>query len=158
MRHGASASSARVAGMLHDLARLFSTQKLLDESVARGLPIDDYAREHPIVLHAPLGAALAAQDFGITDKAIMSAISKHTLGAAEMTPLDCILYLADSLEPGRDFPGRRALEALAFENLAQAMAQTIKSSFLFLKEKGLAAAPQSLQAANTFGLTADSWR
>ncbi len=138
--------------MLHDLARLYSSQRLLEESQSCGLPIDAYARSHPIVLHAPLSAHLAREQFGVRDSAILSAISKHTLGACEMSPLDCILYLADSLEPGRDFAGRARLAAHAFENLELAMAQTIKSSFDFLREKGLEPAPQTLEAASTFGL------
>jgi predicted HD superfamily hydrolase involved in NAD metabolism len=140
--------------MLHDLARLYSANKLLEESQAHGLPIDAYAREHPIVLHAPLGARLAQKQFGIGDPAILSAISKHTLADGQMSRLDCVLYLADGLEPGRDFADRPALAALALENLERAMALTIKSSLDLLKEKGLEAAPQSLAAAHFFGLAA----
>ena len=147
-----------MAGMLHDLARLYSAQRLLDEAAARGMPVDAYAREHPVVIHAPLSAELARDRYRITDEAILSAIRKHTLGAADMSRLDCILYLADSLEPGRDFPERASLEALALRNLDEAMRATMKSSFLFLREKGLGPAPQTIQAAKMFGLTADSWR
>ncbi|MDP9016837.1 MAG: bis(5'-nucleosyl)-tetraphosphatase (symmetrical) YqeK [Candidatus Eremiobacteraeota bacterium] len=154
--HGESTTRARLAGMLHDLARLYSAQRLLDESQARGLPIDAYAREHPVVLHAPLGAELAREMFGVDDEGVLSAIRKHTLGAAEMSRLDCILYLADGLEPGRDFPERQALATLALADLAAATAATMRSTFAYLREKGLAAAPQSLQAESTFGRPADS--
>lgn len=148
--NGESTFKARMAGMLHDLARLYSSKRLLEESQSRGLPVDAYARDNPIVLHAPLSAHLAREQFGVSDPAILSAISKHTLGAREMSALDCIVYLADSLEPGRDFPDRGRLAELAFQNLGRAMAQTIKSSFGFLREKGLEPAPQTLEAASTF--------
>lgn len=144
--------------MLHDLARLYSAPRLLEEAALRQIPIDDYAREHPIVLHAALGADIARETFGIANEAVLSAIRKHTLGDREMSPLDCVLYLADGLEPGRAFAEREKLLALAFEDLGGAMAATLESTFLFLREKGLTAAPQSLQAADTFGLPADSWR
>ncbi|MFN2529052.1 MAG: bis(5'-nucleosyl)-tetraphosphatase (symmetrical) YqeK [Candidatus Baltobacteraceae bacterium] len=153
--YGESTFNARLAGMLHDLARLYSSHRLLEESQSCGLSIDAYAESNPIVLHAPLSAHLAREQFGISDSAVLSAISKHTLGAAEMSPLDCILYLADSLEPGRAFADRPRLAALAFENLELAMAQTIKSSFGFLWEKGLEPAPQTLEAASMFGLQVD---
>ena len=118
------------------------------------MPIDAYACEHPIVLHAPLSARLAQEQFGVGDPAILSAISKHTLGDGRMSRLDCVLYLADGLEPGRTFPERPALAAVAFENLERAMALTLKSSLTLLVQKGLEAAPQSLEAANLFGLAA----
>src|SRR6185437_6991288 len=54
--HGASPEKARTAGMLHDLARLYSADKLMRDSVDYGLEIDEYALEHPVVLHAPLSA------------------------------------------------------------------------------------------------------
>lgn len=154
-RHGLDCNRARIAGMLHDLARLMPASELVEGCERRGLPVDAFAREYPIVLHAPLGAALAKERFGIDDPHILSAIEKHTTGAAQMSPLDCVLYLADGLEPGRDFSGRAALAALAFEDLAAAMRGTLEASFSYLRERGLRAAPQSIQAALAFGAAID---
>ena len=150
--HGADPAKARLAGMLHDLARLYSTERLLRESMEHGLEIDDYAREHPVVLHAPLSAALARTMFGIEDAAVLSAISKHTLGAGRMSALDCILYLADGLEPGRDYPERAELAALAHRDLTAAMRATIRSSLRYLTQRHLPIAPQTAAAMHTFGL------
>jgi predicted HD superfamily hydrolase involved in NAD metabolism len=141
--------------MLHDLARLYSADRLLRESAAYGIAVDEYAREHPVVLHAPLSAALARELFGIEDAQVLSAIAKHTLGAAEMSPLDCILYLADGLEPGRDFAERAQLAALAEQDLADAMRATIRSTLRYLKQRQLPIAPQTAAAMHTFGLEAD---
>lgn len=150
--HRVAAYKARVAGMLHDLARLYSHDRLLSESAERGLPIDDYARAHPLILHAPLGAELARERYGVEDLDILSAIAKHTLAAPEMSPLDCIVYLADGLEPGRDFPERPALVELAMRDLHAAMSATIRSTFRYLRERGLNAAPQSIQAAQAYDI------
>lgn len=149
--HGADPGKARIAGMLHDLARLYPAQRLLEESARFGVTIDGFAREHPVVLHAPLSARLAQAEFGVEDPEILSAIAKHTLAAGEMSPLDCILYLADGLEPGRDFPERAALADLAKRNLAQAMHATIASSVRYLSQRQLPIAPQTAQAMQTFG-------
>ncbi len=153
--HGADTRVARRAGMLHDLARLYDEHRLLTECSARAIPIDDYARKYPVVLHAPLGAALAAELFNERDEAVLSAIAKHTLAATEMSLLDCVLYLADSLEPHRRFAGRAELACLAHRDVAAAMAQTIGSSFSYLRERGLRAAPQTIAAARLFGVPAD---
>ncbi|HEY9180717.1 MAG TPA: bis(5'-nucleosyl)-tetraphosphatase (symmetrical) YqeK [Candidatus Baltobacteraceae bacterium] len=152
--HGADPRKARVAGMLHDLARLYSGDRLLRESAAHGVAIDAYAQEHPVVLHAPLSAALAFSMFKVTDAEILSAIAKHTLAAGEMSPLDCILYLADGLEPGRDYPERAELAALAQRNLHAAMRATILSSLRYLTQRHLPIAPQTAAAMHTFGLEA----
>jgi predicted HD superfamily hydrolase involved in NAD metabolism len=153
--HGADPRKARLAGMLHDLARLYSAERLLHQSAEYGIAADDYAREHPVVLHAPLSAALARHLFGIEDAEVLSAIAKHTLGAGEMSPLDCILYLADGLEPGRDFAERSSLAALAQRDLPGAMRATIHSTLRYLKQRQLPIAPQTAAAMRTFGLEAD---
>jgi predicted HD superfamily hydrolase involved in NAD metabolism len=154
--HGADPGKARIAGMLHDLARLYSAERLLAESERRGVEIDEFSRANPIVLHAPLSARLAQDDFGVNDPEILSSIAKHTLGSAEMGPLDCILYLADGLEPGREYEGRAELAALAERDLRAAMRATIASSLRYLSQRRLPLAPQTAAAMKTFGLQADA--
>jgi predicted HD superfamily hydrolase involved in NAD metabolism len=145
-KHGANPQCARIAGLLHDLARLYPGERLLRECEERGMPIGEFERANPIVLHAPLGAELAHDWFGVDDEAILSAIRKHTLAAATMTPLDEILYLADGLEPGRDYAGRADMLALAFDDLAAAMAAHLSESLNYQRERNLTPAPQTLAA------------
>ncbi len=148
--HGEDTGRARTAGMLHDLARLYDAERLVRECEARGMAIDAFERAVPIVLHARLGAELARERFGITDPAILSAIAKHTVGARDMSRLDAIVYLADGLEPGRDFPERAGLERLAFANLEDAMVAVIRASFAYLRGRNLAVAPQTIEALERF--------
>ncbi len=145
-RHGADARKARTAGLLHDLARLFSAERLIEECERRGIPIDAFARAHPIVLHAPLGAALARERYGIGDPQILSAIAAHTVGAGGMSDLDCIVYLADGLEPGRSFDERAALWQLSLRALRAATRATIENSVDYLRRNGKEVAPQTLAA------------
>ncbi|MDE2481033.1 MAG: bis(5'-nucleosyl)-tetraphosphatase (symmetrical) YqeK [bacterium] len=150
MEHGLDARKARLAGLLHDLARLYPGPRLLAECEARRLPVGAFEREHPIVLHAPLGAALASETFAVRDPEVLSAIAKHTVGAAEMSPLDCALYLADALEPGREYDERAELWALARRDLHGAMRAVIANSLRYLERKKIPVAPQTLAAAATF--------
>jgi predicted HD superfamily hydrolase involved in NAD metabolism len=140
--HGADVLRARVAGLLHDLARLYSGERLLAECTERGMPIDAFERANPIVLHAPLGAELARDWFGIDDEAILSAIRKHTLATATMSTLDEIVYLADGLEPGREFAGRDAILALAFTDLHAAMRAQLAETLVYQERRGLTVAPE----------------
>lgn len=141
--------------MLHDLARLYSAQRLTEECERREMPIDAFERAHPIVLHARLGAEIARERFGIDDEAVLSAIRKHTVAAADMSRLDELVYLADGLEPGRNFAERAALERLAFRDLDAAMLGTLRASIEFLRARGAAVAPQTLAALTVYEAAAE---
>ena len=95
-------------------------------------------------MHAPLGAQLARERFGVEDAQILSAIEKHTLASSEMSPLDCIIYLADGLEPGRDFPDRERLWALALTDLNAATTAAIQNTVVYLERTGGEIAPSTL--------------
>jgi predicted HD superfamily hydrolase involved in NAD metabolism len=144
--HGESTRRARLAGMLHDLARLYSAAQLIEECKRLAIPRDAFAVEHPIVLHAPLGAELAREQFGITDQAVLSAIAKHTLADGVMSRLDAVVYLADALEPGRDDPQREKFLALAALDLDAAMRATLAANREHLLSQGRAVAPQTVAA------------
>lgn len=149
-RWGEDTERALVAGMLHDLARLYPDERLISESRAHGLRLSAFDEAHPRVLHARLGAELAKEHFGIEDERILSAIRYHTLGSGSMNALDAIVYLADSLEPGRDFAERTALERLAFIDLHAAMRATLLSTTAFHGASGDSIAPETAAAIELF--------
>ncbi len=149
--HGIDPLRARIAGLLHDLARLYPAEQLLRECAERGLGIDAFERANPVVLHARLSAELARERFGVDDPDVLSAIRKHTLADAVMGPLDKVVFLADGLEPGREFADRAALAALAVRDLDAAMHAAITSSVAYLRARDLTVAPQTLAAAERFG-------
>lgn len=154
--HGADRSKARLAGMLHDLARLYSPDRLLAECERRAMHIGALERANPILLHAPLSAQLASEDFGVVDPEVLSAIEKHTLADGQMSSLDCVLYLADGLEPGRDYPERASIARLAQTDLNEAMRRMLLASLEYLRAKQLPTAPQTLAAMKTFNLMEDA--
>jgi predicted HD superfamily hydrolase involved in NAD metabolism len=145
-RHSEDAAKARVAGMLHDLARLYPVTRLIAECERRDMPIAEFERANPIVLHARLGAELAHDRFGIDDPAILSAIRCHTVPEAGMSRLDEILHLADGVEPGRAYPERAALETLAFRDLDAAMFGVINATIAYLRSTGAEVAPPTYAA------------
>ena len=80
------------------------------------IPLDDLERKALKLLHAKTGAAIARDVFGVDDE-IYSAIFWHTTGKADMTLLEKIIYLADYIEPSRDFPGVEKLRKACYEDL-----------------------------------------
>jgi predicted HD superfamily hydrolase involved in NAD metabolism len=151
-RHGLDARKARLAGMLHDLARLYPGPRLISECELRSMPISAFERANPVVLHARLGAAIAQDAFGVHDSDVLSAIEKHTVAGESMSPLDCAVYLADALEPGREYPQRRELWDSATRDLAEGMRGVLQSTLKHLARKGIPIAPQTLGAARQFGV------
>jgi len=114
--HGADPRKARLAGLLHDLARLYSPERL----VARMRSPWSSDRNRRAPASNALGTRssvprLRATDLGFAIRHVLSAIEKHTTAAREMSPLYCIVYLADSLEPNRSFPERADLWRLALD-------------------------------------------
>ena len=76
----------------------------------------------PEMLHGPAGAALARQDFGVTDEDVLNAITYHTMGRAWMSPLELCIFIADATEPGRrDYPGLETIREKSLESLPAAV-------------------------------------
>ncbi|WP_404790326.1 bis(5'-nucleosyl)-tetraphosphatase (symmetrical) YqeK [Altericista sp. CCNU0014] len=101
LQHDLDAVQAAQAGLLHDLAKYFKPKRLLAMAQAEGLPIDPILAADPRLLHADVSAIVARDEFQVRDPNILDAVRNHTLGHPHMHSLSCIVFLADSLEPGR---------------------------------------------------------
>ncbi len=125
---GADKNQALLAGWLHDCARELKPQELLALAEDGHLEIDSYCRLHPVLLHAVVGATVARR-LGVTDEAVLTAISRHTLGFPGMSLLDRIIYAADKIEPGRSYPEvedlRRKVDEDFHNGIIAVTAQTI---------------------------------
>ena len=82
------------AGLLHDALRD------APESMLRALTGDRYRPS--VLLHGPAAAVRAEQD-GERRRDVLDAVRYHTIGSAGWARTGRALYLADFLEPGRDF-------------------------------------------------------
>jgi len=63
--HSLDVEKAAQAGLMHDLAKYFKPQRLLEMAEAEGLEIDPVEAAHPHLLHAPVGAIVARDEFGV---------------------------------------------------------------------------------------------
>ncbi len=142
-------NKAAIAGLLHDCAREFPTENLIDEATKRHLFITDFDRQLPILLHAPLGTAIAKEKYDVHDTAILKAIAAHTVGDANMSTLDKIIYLADMIEPHRNFDEVNNLRKLAMtQDLDTVMISAFDQSILFIMRKGHTIHPYTVSARN----------
>lgn len=93
-----NSEKAYIAGLLHDCAKCFSTEMLL-EIIKNNLDVEESEMLNYKTLHAPVSAYYAEKEFGVSDKEIISAIRWHTLGQIDMTDFEKIIFLADKIEP-----------------------------------------------------------
>lgn len=124
-RWGADEQDAAEAAILHDITKRLTREEQLILCDKYGIMVDNVERESEKLLHARTGAALAKERFGVRQN-IYEAIRWHTTGKPDMTTLQKVIYLADYIEPTRDFPGVEPLRALAYENIDSAMAMGLQ--------------------------------
>lgn len=111
-RYGVDVDMARLAGLLHDWDREVPKRELVAHAERHGLEVSDVEHSAPKLLHARTGAAAVRAEFPGLPEAVYSAVEKHTVGAIDMSDLDRVVYLADMIEPGRDYPGVQELRDL----------------------------------------------
>ncbi len=97
-RFGQNPDKAYMAGLLHDCAKCFPNEKLM-EIIENNLHVEKVELMNYKTLHAPVSAFIAKNDFGVEDEEILSAIRWHTLGKIDMTDFEKIIFLADKVEP-----------------------------------------------------------
>lgn len=115
-RYGADVEKARIAALLHDCTKKLDMESQLALCAHYGIQLDELEQVSLKLLHSKTGAALARDVFGV-DEEIYQAIWWHTTGHAGMTALEKVMYLADYIEPSRDFPGVEELRHVCYEDL-----------------------------------------
>lgn len=99
--YGVEPYLARVAGILHDWAKVLPREETIAR--ARGLGIDlgvDLELVEPL-LHGMIAARELPARYPELPDEVWQAIDRHTLGNAHMTPLDMVVFVADGIEPRR---------------------------------------------------------
>lgn len=133
--YGVDEDKADLAAMMHDMYRFHGQQEREDELIDR-LGIDKRYKGNLKLAHSKVAAAALEKDWGITDRDILNAVSYHTTGRAGMSTLEKIVYLADAIEPARDYPGVEKLRQLAETDLDRACLDSFESSLAFVRAKG----------------------
>ena len=133
MCHGADVEQALLAGLLHDCAKCIPGENKIKMCEKYHLNVSEVERENPSLLHAKLGAFLAAKKYHIEDKEIINAIASHTTGHPHMTLLEKIIYIADYIEPGRpELAKMEEVRHLAFRNIDECLYRILEDSLEYL--------------------------
>lgn len=144
-RWGADATDAARAGLLHDITKVFDGPAQLTLAGEYGIMLNEFSRKNPKTLHALTGSVVAQRMFG-ENEAVVQAIRHHTTGKADMTLLEKIIYVADYMEPNRDFPGVEQLRKFAFSNIDAALKLGLEMTLALLNQQGREVSPESAEA------------
>ncbi|HEY9765465.1 MAG TPA: bis(5'-nucleosyl)-tetraphosphatase (symmetrical) YqeK [Chroococcales cyanobacterium] len=150
LHFGLDSEKAALAGLLHDCAREIPPNRMLQIAHEKGITLYPLDEEKPTVrLHGLLAAEIAREELGIEDEEILKAISSHTLGSLDMTPLEQVIFLADWIEPGRtEHPGLAEVRELAYHSLALATRKAMDFTLLYLIEREEPIHPLAVEARN----------
>ena len=143
-KYGADLEKARVCALYHDMFRRASDD-LIDEYVEK-YGLDPKYRHDPDLAHSKIAALYMEHTMGITDEDMLNAVSNHTTGRAGMSTLEKVIYLADGIEPNRDYPSVGMLRDLAEKDLDEACLTLLERSEAYIKQKGRLMDPDSLKA------------
>lgn len=146
-KYGVSEAKASIAALTHDYAkeRPDDEFQLIIERDGYNLELLDYGNA---IWHGLVGASIVQRELGIEDEEILQAIRLHTTGAAEMSTLDKIIYVADYIEPNRDFPGVKEARELALLDLDRAVAYETKQTLLHLATQEKKIYPKTIETYN----------
>jgi predicted HD superfamily hydrolase involved in NAD metabolism len=128
--HDLDPGRIRLAALLHDVAREMKPEEFLRLAEEWDLTIREPERQSPKLLHAPVAAELARRELGVEDEEVLAAIRAHTVGRAGMRPLALALYVADKIEPARDYQSVERLRKLAREDLREAAAEALRRAIV----------------------------
>lgn len=126
---GADTRKARLAALLHDIGR---------------------SKDKGALTHAATGAELARTQFQVRDESVLRAIRLHTTLGQDADLLSKVIYLADMIEPGREYPGVEALRALAAQDINKAVQAGLQQTVSYVKSRGQQVHPDSLRALQSF--------
>lgn len=133
-RWGADENRMRRAAILHDCTKYLSHEEHLELCGRYGIALDPLEQATDKLLHAKSGAALAKHVFGQED--IYDAILYHTTARAGMSLEEKLLYIADYMEPNRDFPEVEELRRLAYSDLDGAVGMGASLSMQEMVQRG----------------------
>lgn len=145
-RYGEDPEKAELAGLCHDMMRNVSPEESAELVHRYGLP--EKLAENPNLAHGKIAAKVLQEVYGMQDEDLLHAVMYHTTGRRGMSRLEKILYLADAIEPGRDYPQVDALRKAAEENLDKACVLCMERSMEYVRSTGASVDPDTIEACN----------
>lgn len=137
-KYGADPAEAYLAGICHDIAKELPRTEQLALLQKSPLAEDAEILQHKQLWHAPAGAVLLAElqtQYPRLNEAVQSACLWHTLGRPAMTLLESLIFVADLIEPGRDFPDLPPIRQAVWQDLTSGICACMQGVIGFLESE-----------------------
>lgn len=146
-KYGEDEKKAYFTGLVHDIAKNFDFEKQLD--YCKNIDISKDEKEYKKMLHAPAGAGFLKETYNITDEKILNAVRFHTKGNVKMSLFDKIIYLADYIEPSRNYNGVDELRKAVFEDIEKGLLLSCDETLKMLIERKSKISPCLIELRNS---------
>lgn len=145
--YGENLEKTSIAALTHDIAKERPDEEMRDLIISENLDLDllTYGNN---VWHGPVGANIVQTRYEIMEEDILDAIRHHTVGSPQMCLLEKIIYVADYIEPGRDFPAAEEARRLAFQDLDAAVSYETEKTLEYLIHKKIKIYPKAIETYN----------
>jgi len=147
-KHDVDPTKCEIAAISHDLFRDVNSLKLLRMAKAYRIEINHIERVHPVLLHGKVSAEFLRRRFGIEDEEILYAVAYHTSGHVSFDKIGKILFVSDSVEMTRDYPGVDELRRIAMMDLEEAFFQVLKNKITYAVRKDYLLLPETVEVWN----------
>lgn len=134
--HGLSPEKVRLAALLHDVARESNPEELLESARLYGIGMKRSTHESPMLLHGPVAAEVARRELGVEESEVLEAVRVHTTGAPKIGNIALVVYVADKIEPGRDYPSVERLRGIAERDLYEAAREILRATEAHNENRG----------------------
>lgn len=148
--NGVSEEKAEIAGLVHDIAKNLSKEKMQEIIKGNNLVLSEVEKNNSDLWHSIIGPIVAKEKLEIEDEEILSAMRWHTTGKKNMSTLEKILYIADMIEPGRNFEGVEEIREATFNDLDRGVFLGLTHSIKFLLTKDLLIDINTIESRNHF--------
>ncbi|NFI93469.1 HD domain-containing protein [Clostridium botulinum] len=148
--NGISIEKAEIAAFAHDVAKNLSLEKMQSIIDKSNLELTNTEKENSNLWHSIIAPIEARNKLEIDNEEILDAIRWHTTGKENMSILTKIIYIADMIEPGRDFPGVEKIRQTTFENLDAGVLLGLTESMKDLLNRNLIIDLNTIKARNYF--------
>lgn len=146
--YGVDIEKTKTASILHDCGKFMEREILLKMAYDFDIILDTCMEHNHELIHGPLGSKIAEEKYKIYDREILDAIYYHTTGRENMTMLDKVIYIADYIEPHRNFPEVEKVRQLAFKDLDKSILLAMEKTIIFLIGENKIIHPDTVKGRN----------
>lgn len=134
--YGADVEKTQIAALLHDCAKNYSASEMSELCERYNVVLDDVSKASRGLIHGFLGAEIAQKYYGVSDPEIYDAIYYHTIGKPDMNIITKIIYIADGIEPSRNYEGVDRIRDMVYEDIDRALVLQIDYTIHSVINKG----------------------